>query len=78
MIAARLAILEAAPAVVRAAAVASGAAEVLALAGVRRAALADGVARRARAVALAILGGKTGVGVVVIDGNGELLAPADG
>ena len=74
----QLATPEAAPAVVQAAAVASGAAEVLALAGARRAALADDVARRAHAVALAILGGKTGVELVVIDGNGALLARAGG
>jgi cobalt-precorrin-5B (C1)-methyltransferase len=58
-------------------AVASGAETAGALleaAGEWRAALADGVARRARAVALATLSGATAVEVAIVDRNGEFLA----
>ncbi len=55
---------------------AAGAAEILALAGDRRTALAAAVAARARTAALATLSGKTAVEVVVIDRDGSLLAHA--
>jgi cobalt-precorrin-5B (C1)-methyltransferase len=57
---------------------AEGAGEVLALAGTHRTALALGVARRAREVALATLAGGITVDVAVFDRQGELLAHAGG
>jgi cobalt-precorrin-5B (C1)-methyltransferase len=47
---------------------------LLEAAGTWRAALADGVARRARAVALATLSGATAVEVAIVDRGGEFLA----
>jgi cobalt-precorrin-5B (C1)-methyltransferase len=62
------------PAVCGQAGAAVGAAEILALAGDRRAALAECVACEARAVALAVLIGETAVEVAVIDRDGDFLA----
>jgi cobalt-precorrin-5B (C1)-methyltransferase len=53
---------------------AASAAEILALAGDRRAALATAVAERARAAALAMLGGETAVEVAIVDRDGSFLA----
>ncbi len=50
------------------------AAEILAIAGDRQAALADAVARQAREVALATLCGRTLVEVAIVDRAGEFLA----
>jgi cobalt-precorrin-5B (C1)-methyltransferase len=55
---------------------AAGAGEVLELVGDRRNALAEGVARRAREVALATLAGGTAVDVAIFDRQGALLAHA--
>jgi cobalt-precorrin-5B (C1)-methyltransferase len=57
---------------------AAGAGEVLALAGQRRAALAENVARQAREVALATLSGRTAVEIVVVERSGDLLARVGG
>lgn len=62
------------PITVQAAARAGGAGEVLALAGAHRVTLAGEVARRAREVSLATLGGGTAIDIVVIDRGGDLLA----
>src|SRR5262249_25537149 len=59
---------------VQAAGNAAGAAEILALAGGRREALARLVARQAREVALATLAGKIAVEVTIVDRSGEFLA----
>ena len=53
---------------------AASAAEILALAGGLRAALAAAVAERARRAALAMLSGKTAVEVTIVDRDGSLLA----
>jgi len=63
---------------VQAAGNAAGAAEVLALAGDRREALARLVARQAREVALATLAGRIAVEVAIVDRNGEFLARTGG
>ena len=57
---------------------AAGAAEILAIAGARREALARLVAARAREVALATLSGKTAVEVAVVDRQGSFLARVGG
>ncbi|MBO0736392.1 MAG: cobalt-precorrin-5B (C(1))-methyltransferase [Alphaproteobacteria bacterium] len=57
---------------------AGGAAEILALAGDRREALARAVAARAREVALATLCGKTAIEVAIVDRRGEFLARVGG
>jgi cobalt-precorrin-5B (C1)-methyltransferase len=57
-----------------AAAETASAAEILALAGERRAALAGRIAARAREVALATLSGKTAVEVAIVDRAGGFLA----
>jgi cobalt-precorrin-5B (C1)-methyltransferase len=64
------------PAVCAQARAAIGAAEILTLAGGRRAALAECVAIEARRVALAQLRGDTAVEVAVVDRNGDFLARA--
>jgi cobalt-precorrin-5B (C1)-methyltransferase len=53
---------------------ADSAGAILDIAGVRRAALAAAVARRAREVALATLSGKTAVEVAIVDRAGDFLA----
>jgi cobalt-precorrin-5B (C1)-methyltransferase len=53
---------------------AAGAAEILALAGGKRAPLAVAVAARARRAALAMLDGRTAVEVAIVDRDGSLLA----
>jgi cobalt-precorrin-5B (C1)-methyltransferase len=63
-------------ATVAAARQAAGAGEILELVGDRRHALAQGVARRAREVALATLAGGTAVDVAIFDRQGALLAHA--
>jgi cobalt-precorrin-5B (C1)-methyltransferase len=55
-----------------------GAAEILVLAGDRREALADAVAARARAVALAMLAGDTAVEVAIVARDGSFLARVGG
>jgi cobalt-precorrin-5B (C1)-methyltransferase len=75
-LAAMLAALGCPNATVAAARQAAGAGEVLLLAGERRHALAEGVARRAREVALATLAGGTAVDVAIFDRQGALLAHA--
>lgn len=57
---------------------AAGAAEILAIAGEKREALARGVAARAREVALATLSGKTAIEVAVVDRQGGFLARIGG
>jgi cobalt-precorrin-5B (C1)-methyltransferase len=57
---------------------AAGAAEILALAGNRRGALARLVATRAREVALATLSGKTAVEVAIVGREGEFLTRVGG
>jgi cobalt-precorrin-5B (C1)-methyltransferase len=57
---------------------AAGAAEILAIAGDRREALARGVAARAREVALATLCGKTAIEVAIVDRQGSFLARVGG
>jgi cobalt-precorrin-5B (C1)-methyltransferase len=57
---------------------AAGAAEILALAGSRRGALARLVATRAREVALATLSGKTAVEVAIVGREGEFLTRVGG
>jgi cobalt-precorrin-5B (C1)-methyltransferase len=69
-----LAGLGADPATVAAAAEADTAAPMLELAGSRRAALAEAVARQAREVVLATLSGATAVEVAIVDRNGGFLA----
>jgi len=56
---------------------ARGAAEILALAGDRRGALARAVAVRAREVALATLSGRTVVEIAIVDRDGGFLARVD-
>jgi len=56
---------------------ARGAAEILALAGDRREALARAVAARAREVALATLSGRTVVEIAIVDRDGGFLARVD-
>jgi cobalt-precorrin-5B (C1)-methyltransferase len=73
-LAAMLEALHADPAAVKAASRAAGAGEILALAGDRRGALADHVARQAREVSLATLSGRTAIEVAIVDRNGDLLA----
>ena len=73
-LAAMLEALGADPAAVQAAGQAGTAGEILALAGGRRPALARDVARRAREVALATLGGGTAIEVAIIERGGDLLA----
>ena len=68
----------AAPAVVDAARSATGAGDVLTLAGDKREALARGVAARAREVGLATLGGQTAVDVAIVDRRGDLMARVGG
>jgi cobalt-precorrin-5B (C1)-methyltransferase len=63
---------------VEAARTAAGAAEILALAGARKEALARLVAARAREVALATLSGKTAVEVAIVDREGVFLARVGG
>jgi cobalt-precorrin-5B (C1)-methyltransferase len=63
----RLAVLGGAVQTGAAAGQAKGASEILALAGARREALAQDVARRAREVALAMLAGDTAVEVAIVD-----------
>ena len=63
---------------VEAAQAAAGAAEILALAGARKEALARLVAARAREVALATLSGKTAVEVAIVDREGVFLALVGG
>jgi cobalt-precorrin-5B (C1)-methyltransferase len=65
-------------ATVAAARQAAGAAEILALAGDRRADLAAAVAARARAVALTALAGETAVEVAVVARDGSFLARVGG
>jgi cobalt-precorrin-5B (C1)-methyltransferase len=62
------------PRSVAAAAASDSAAEILELAGARRATLAEAVARRAREVALATLSGGTAVDVAIVDRAGDFLA----
>ena len=69
-----LAGLGADPATVAAAAEADSAGAILELAGNRREALAEAIARQAREVALATLSGATAVEVAIIDRNGAFLA----
>ena len=78
VLARRLAALGADPNTVEAAAQARSAGEVLAIAGDWRPALADDVARRAREVALATLGGKTAIEVAVVDRHGGFIARVGG
>jgi cobalt-precorrin-5B (C1)-methyltransferase len=63
---------------VRAAQAAGGAAEILAIAGFKREALAHGIAVQAREVALATLCGKTAIEVVIVDRQGGFLARVGG
>ncbi len=57
---------------------AASAAEILALAGEKRARMALKVASQAREVALATLAGETAVEVAIVDREGEVLARAVG
>ena len=77
-LAAMLAELGAEVRAVEAARTAAGAAEILALAGPEREALARLVAARARAVALATLSGKTAVELAIVDRAGRFLARVGG
>jgi cobalt-precorrin-5B (C1)-methyltransferase len=61
-------------AIARAARAARGAAEILAISGSTREALARGIAVQAREVALATLCGKTAIEVAVVDRQGDFLA----
>jgi cobalt-precorrin-5B (C1)-methyltransferase len=61
----------------QAARAAKGAAEILAIAGDKREALARRIAAGAREVALATLSGKTAVEVVIVDREGQILARID-
>lgn len=65
-------------AVTEAAQAAAGAAEILVLAGDRRADLAGNIAARAREVALATLSGGTAVEVAIVGRDGEFLARVGG
>ena len=69
-----LAGLGAEPALVAAASASDSASEILEIAGNRRRALAEAVARRAREVALATLSGDTAVEVAIVDRAGDFLA----
>jgi cobalt-precorrin-5B (C1)-methyltransferase len=69
-----LAELGADPASVTAASASDSASEILEIAGDRRRALAEAVARRAREVALATLSGDTAVEVAIVDRAGDFLA----
>jgi cobalt-precorrin-5B (C1)-methyltransferase len=60
--------------IVQAARAAAGAAEILAIAGSKREALARGIAVQAREVVLATLCGKTAIEVAIIDRQGDFLA----
>jgi cobalt-precorrin-5B (C1)-methyltransferase len=62
------------PAAVAAAGSSDSAAEILAVAGERKGALAEAVARQAREVALATLSGDTAVEVAIVDRAGDFLA----
>jgi len=62
------------PAATAAAGRSDSASEILEIAGERRWALAEAVARRAREVALATLSGDTAVEVAIVDRNGDFLA----
>jgi cobalt-precorrin-5B (C1)-methyltransferase len=73
-----LAGLGADPGTVAAAADADSAAVMLELAGSRRTALAEAVARQAREVVLATLSGAIAVEVAIVDRNGEFLARVGG
>jgi cobalt-precorrin-5B (C1)-methyltransferase len=66
------------PEAVAAAAASDSAAQILALAGPRQAALAESVARRAREVALATLSGGVAVEVAIVDRTGAFLARVGG
>jgi cobalt-precorrin-5B (C1)-methyltransferase len=70
--------LGAGPATLAATRATTGAAEILAIAGDLREALASVIARRAREVALATLSGKTAVEVAVVDREGAFLARVGG
>jgi cobalt-precorrin-5B (C1)-methyltransferase len=70
--------LGAEPAIVQAAHAATGAAEILAIAGNLREALAHAVAVAARETALATICGKTAVEVAVVDRQGDFLARVGG
>jgi len=70
--------LGAGPAIVEAARVAAGAAEILGIAGDLREALARAIAWRAREVALATICGKTAVEVAIVDRQGDFLARVGG
>jgi cobalt-precorrin-5B (C1)-methyltransferase len=70
--------LGAEPGTLAAARGAAGAAEILAIAGDLRDALASVIARRAREAALATLSGKTNVEVAVVDREGAFLARVGG
>ena len=61
-------------AIARAARGARGAAEILAISGSKREALARGIAVQAREVALATLCGKTAIEVAIVDRQGDFLA----
>jgi cobalt-precorrin-5B (C1)-methyltransferase len=61
-------------AIARAARAARGAAEILAISGSKREALARGIAVQAREVALATLCGKTAIEVAIVDRQGDFLA----
>src|SRR5215472_6440164 len=78
MLAEMLATLGADNTVVKAARVATGGAEILALAATRREALASLVAARAREVGLATLSGRTAVEVAIVDREGEFHARVGG
>ncbi len=76
LLAGELAALGADPGIVAAAQAADNAGAVLDLAGDWRAALADRIARRARAVALATLAGDSAIEVAIVDRGGAFLARA--
>jgi cobalt-precorrin-5B (C1)-methyltransferase len=63
---------------VQAAQAAGGAAEILAIAGFKREALAHGIAVQAREVALATLCGETAIEVVIVDRQSRFLARVGG
>src|SRR5271169_706906 len=64
--------------IAQAARAAGGAAEILAISGPKREALAGGIAARAREVALATLCSKTGIEVAIVDRQGGFLARVGG
>ncbi len=74
----RLAAVGADPGTAQAARLAGAAAEILAVAGEKREALARDVATRAREVALATLSGETSVEIAIVDRDGALLARVGG